>query len=122
MLIGETRDKELAHIAIESALTGHLVFTSLHTNDAPGAITRLQEMGIDGFLISSSTICVLAQRLVRRLCPDCKVLYEPEDALLYYVGYPFWKPGEKIKVYRHNESGCDKCSALPILMRFCVSP
>lgn len=111
MLIGETRDKELAHIAIESALTGHLVFTSLHTNDAPGAITRLQEMGIDGFLISSSTICVLAQRLVRRLCPDCKILYEPEDALLYYVGYPFWTPGgEKIKVYRHNEAGCEKCS------------
>lgn len=111
MLIGETRDKELAHIAIESALTGHLVFTSLHTNDAPGAITRLQEMGLDGFLISSSTICVLAQRLVRRLCPDCKVLYEPDDALLYFVGYPFWTPGgEKIKVHKHNEEGCANCS------------
>lgn len=111
MLIGETRDKELAHIAIESALTGHLVFTSLHTNDAPGAITRLQEMGLDGFLISSSTICVLAQRLVRRLCQDCKVLYEPDDDVLYFVGYPFWKPGgEKIKVHRHNEDGCANCS------------
>jgi type IV pilus assembly protein PilB len=111
MLIGETRDKELAHIAIESALTGHLVFTSLHTNDAPGAITRLQEMGIDGFLISSSTICVLAQRLVRRMCPLCKVLYEPEEALLYYVGYPFWTPGgEKVQVYRHNPDGCEECS------------
>lgn len=111
MLIGETRDKELAHIAIESALTGHLVFTSLHTNDAPGAIVRLQEMGIDGFLISSSTICVLAQRLVRKLCPDCKVEYEPDDAVLYFVGYPFWKPGgERIKVYKHNEDGCEKCS------------
>lgn len=111
MLIGETRDKELAHIAIESALTGHLVFTSLHTNDAPGAITRLQEMGLDGFLISSSTICVLAQRLVRRLCQDCKVLYEPDDDVLYFVGYPFWKPGgEKIKVHRHNENGCANCS------------
>ncbi|MBT9545065.1 MAG: Flp pilus assembly complex ATPase component TadA [Candidatus Sericytochromatia bacterium] len=112
MLIGETRDKELAHIAIESALTGHLVFTSLHTNDAPGAITRLQEMGIDGFLISSSTICVLAQRLVRRMCPECKVLYEPDDALLYFVGYPFWTPGgERIKIYKHNEEGCDACSS-----------
>lgn len=111
MLIGETRDKELAHIAIESALTGHLVFTSLHTNDAPGAIVRLQEMGIDGFLISSATICVIAQRLVRRLCPDCKVLYEPDDAVLYFFGYPFWTPGgEKIKVYKHNEEGCEKCS------------
>ncbi|MGV3525176.1 MAG: GspE/PulE family protein [Candidatus Sericytochromatia bacterium] len=111
MLIGETRDKELAHIAIESALTGHLVFTSLHTNDAPGAITRLQEMGLDGFLISSSTICVLAQRLVRRLCPNCKVLYQPEEAMLYYVGYPFWDPAKPIpEVYRHNEEGCDDCS------------
>lgn len=111
MLIGETRDKELAHIAIESALTGHLVFTSLHTNDAPGAITRLQEMGLDGFLISSSTICVVAQRLVRRLCDNCKVLYTPDDAALYFVGYPFWTPGgEKIQVYRHNEEGCEKCS------------
>ncbi|HEY9841349.1 MAG TPA: GspE/PulE family protein [Candidatus Obscuribacterales bacterium] len=111
MLIGETRDKELAHIAIESALTGHLVFTSLHTNDAPGAITRLQEMGLDGFLISSATICVLAQRLVRRICPECKLLYEPEDAILYFVGYPFWTPGgERIKVHKHNPDGCDKCS------------
>ncbi|MGE3727344.1 MAG: ATPase, T2SS/T4P/T4SS family [Candidatus Sericytochromatia bacterium] len=111
MLIGETRDKELAHIAIESALTGHLVFTSLHTNDAPGAITRLQEMGIDGFLISSSTICVLAQRLVRRMCPKCKVLYEPDEALLYFVGYPFWTPGERIQIYKHNEAGCEECSS-----------
>jgi type IV pilus assembly protein PilB len=111
MLIGETRDKELAHIAIESALTGHLVFTSLHTNDAPGAITRLQEMGIDGFLISSSTICVLAQRLVRRICGKCKVLYQPDEALLYYVGYPFWTPGKPIpEVYKHNEEGCEECN------------
>ncbi|PKL74722.1 MAG: hypothetical protein CVV27_19040, partial [Candidatus Melainabacteria bacterium HGW-Melainabacteria-1] len=111
MLIGETRDKELAHIAIESALTGHLVFTSLHTNDAPGAITRLQEMGLDGFLISSATICVLAQRLVRRICDTCKILHTPEDALLYFVGYPFWIPGgEPIQVYKHNTEGCDNCS------------
>lgn len=109
MLIGETRDKELAHIAIESALTGHLVFTSLHTNDAPGAITRLQEMHLDGFLIASSTIMVLAQRLVRRLC-NCKIEYEPEPSLLKYVRYPFLNPdGSPVKVFKHNPEGCEKC-------------
>jgi type IV pilus assembly protein PilB len=109
MLIGETRDKELAHIAIESALTGHLVFTSLHTNDAPGAITRLQEMGLDGFLIAAATIGIVAQRLVRRLCQKCKVPYEPTQAELDFVGYPY-KPGEKVTVYKTNPGGCSECS------------
>ncbi len=110
MLIGETRDKELAHIAIESALTGHLVFTSLHTNDAPGAITRLQEMGLDGFLISSSTVMVLAQRLVRRLCGDCKIHYEPDADLIKYVRYPFRDEDGVARAYKHNPDGCEKCS------------
>lgn len=109
MLIGETRDKELAHIAIESALTGHLVFTSLHTNDAPGAITRLQEMGLDGFLISSSTVMVLAQRLVRRLC-DCKIKYEPDPSVVKFVRYPFKDEDGKVRVHKHNPDGCEKCS------------
>lgn len=107
MLIGETRDKELAKIAIESALTGHLVFTSLHTNDAPGAITRLQEMGVDGFLISSATIGVIAQRLVRRLCPKCKEKYTPDEKILNYVGYRY-KKGEKVEIYR--AVGCSECN------------
>ena len=72
MLVGETRDKETAHTAVEAALTGHLVFTTLHTNSAAVAFTRLGEMGIEPFLVSSSTIGVIAQRLARRLCPNCK--------------------------------------------------
>ena len=72
ILVGEIRDKETAEIAIHAALTGHLVFSTLHTNDAPGAVSRLLDMGIENFLVSSSLVGVLSQRLVRRLCPDCK--------------------------------------------------
>jgi type IV pilus assembly protein PilB len=86
MLIGETRDKETAKIAVEAALTGHLVFTTLHTNDAPGAITRLSEMDVDPFLISAATIGVIAQRLLRRICGECKEEYLPEKSLLEYLG------------------------------------
>ena len=109
MLIGETRDKEVAKIAIESALTGHLVFTSLHTNDAPGAVVRLQEMGVDGFLVASATIGVVAQRLVRRLCAKCKILYTPEYKDLDFVGYRY-KPNEVIQFYQANPAGCELCS------------
>ena len=70
-MIGEIRDHETAEIAIESALTGHLVFSTLHTNDAAGAVTRLQDMGVQGYLISSSMLAIQAQRLVRRVCTDC---------------------------------------------------
>lgn len=77
LLVGETRDKETAKTAIEAALTGHLVLTTLHTNDAPGAIARLGEMGIEPFMISSSLIGVLAQRLVRRVCSECRIAYTP---------------------------------------------
>jgi type II secretory ATPase GspE/PulE/Tfp pilus assembly ATPase PilB-like protein len=72
VLVGEIRDRETADIAIHASLTGHLVFSTLHTNDAPGAVTRLQDMGVDSFLISSSLMAALAQRLVRVLCPECK--------------------------------------------------
>ncbi len=77
LLVGETRDKETAKTAIEAALTGHLVLTTLHTNDAPGAIARLGEMGIEPFMVSSSLIGVLAQRLVRRVCSECRIAYTP---------------------------------------------
>lgn len=110
MLIGETRDKELAHIAIESALTGHLVFTSLHTNDAPGAITRLQEMHIPGFLISSATIAVIAQRLVRKLCDNCKIKYKPTQKELDFVGWNLYEKGKELEIYKANEAGCEKCN------------
>jgi type IV pilus assembly protein PilB len=103
ILVGETRDKETAHIAVEAALTGHLVFTTLHTNPAAGAFTRLNEMGIEPFLISSSTIGVMAQRLARRLCKHCREEYVAEDATCDYMGLPrgskFWKG-----------RGCDACA------------
>jgi type IV pilus assembly protein PilB len=89
VLIGEIRDHETAQIAIEAALTGHLVLSTLHTNDAPSAITRLTEMGIEPFLVGSALDCVVAQRLARRLCDRCKqpVTYEPEQLLQLQVGY-----------------------------------
>jgi type IV pilus assembly protein PilB len=86
MLVGETRDRETAKIAVEAALTGHLVLTTLHTNDAPGAITRLAEMEVDPYLVASATIGVIAQRLMRRICNDCKESYEPERSTLEYLG------------------------------------
>jgi type IV pilus assembly protein PilB len=105
ILVGETRDKETAHIAVEAALTGHLVFTTLHTNDAPAAFTRLGEMGVEPFLMSSSTIGVIAQRLTRRLCQECKDPYVPDDISLRYMGL---QPDAGTTFYR--KKGCDKCS------------
>ena len=105
ILVGETRDKETAHIAVEAALTGHLVFTTLHTNDAAGAFTRLGEMGVEPFLMSSSTIGVIAQRLTRRLCQACKESYTPDDISLKYMGLD---PSKPFTFYRNK--GCDKCS------------
>ncbi len=105
ILVGETRDTETAKIAVEAALTGHLVFTTLHTNDAAGAFIRLGEMGVEPFLMSSSTIGVLAQRLTRRLCQKCKEAYTPEDLSLKYIGL---KPDPAITFYRNK--GCDQCS------------
>ncbi|MBI4354392.1 MAG: Flp pilus assembly complex ATPase component TadA [Candidatus Omnitrophica bacterium] len=79
VMVGEIRDAETAQVAIQAALTGHLVFSTLHTNDAPGAVTRLIDMGVEPFLITSTVHAVLAQRLVRRLCPQCRVSYQPTD-------------------------------------------
>ncbi|NES99013.1 MAG: Flp pilus assembly complex ATPase component [Sphaerospermopsis sp. SIO1G2] len=86
LLVGETRDKETAKTAIEAALTGHLVLTTLHTNDAPGAISRLGEMGIEPFMVSSSLIGVLAQRLMRRVCSECRIPYNPTPEELARYG------------------------------------
>ncbi|MBK5093227.1 MAG: Flp pilus assembly complex ATPase component TadA [Actinobacteria bacterium] len=108
IMVGEIRDLETAQVAIESALTGHLVFSTLHTNDAPGAVTRLTEMGIEPFLTASGIVCVLAQRLGRRLC-TCKQEYEPEEELLERLEFPH-EPGEKVKVFRPNPKGCARCS------------
>ncbi|HEY9777294.1 MAG TPA: ATPase, T2SS/T4P/T4SS family [Planktothrix sp.] len=86
MLVGETRDRETAKIAVEAALTGHLVLTTLHTNDAPGAITRLAEMEVDPYLVASATVGVIAQRLMRRICKECKEAYQPDHSTLEYLG------------------------------------
>jgi general secretion pathway protein E len=88
ILVGEIRDRETAEIAIQSSLTGHLVFSTLHTNDAASAITRLIDMGIEPFLVSSSVIAIVAQRLVRVLCPRCKETYEPDTESLIDAGIP----------------------------------
>jgi type IV pilus assembly protein PilB len=102
MLVGETRDKETAHTAVEAALTGHLVFTTLHTNSAAAAFTRLSEMGIEPFLVSSSTIGVIAQRLARRLCQHCKEPYEPDAETRRFFGL-----AEGVTLYRAR--GCSNC-------------
>ncbi|MFZ3063002.1 MAG: ATPase, T2SS/T4P/T4SS family [Actinomycetota bacterium] len=106
IMIGEIRDRETALIAVESALTGHLVLSTLHTNDAPSALTRLIEMGIEPFLAGSAVDCVLAQRLARKLCPKCKEPYEPSLEALQKSNFPV-KPGEKLVFYRAK--GCGKC-------------
>ena len=108
VLLGEIRDHETAQIAIEAALTGHLVLSTLHTNDAPSAITRLTEMGIEPFLVGSATDCVLAQRLARRLCSKCKEPYEPSSGELAAANFP-WLPGEELPLL-HRPVGCSSCS------------
>jgi type IV pilus assembly protein PilB len=103
MLVGETRDRETAHTAVEAALTGHLVFTTLHTNSAAAAFTRLGEMGIEGFLVSSSTVGVIAQRLARRLCQQCREPYEADEATAAFLGLP---PGATL----FRGRGCPACA------------
>ena len=113
IMIGEIRDLETAEIAMRAALTGHLVFSTLHTNDAPSAVTRLTDMGVEHYLVSSSMVAVLAQRLVRVLCPDCKRPYEADGARLQGEGWPcgsgpvrLWQAG-----------GCAQCGRTGYLGR-----
>ncbi len=101
MLVGETRDKETAKTALESALTGHLVLTTLHTNDAAGAIARLDEMGIEPFMVSGALLGILAQRLMRRVCKDCRISYQPSSAELARFGLSTSSEGE-ITLYQAN--------------------
>jgi len=115
MLVGETRDKETAKIAIEAALTGHLVFTTLHTNDAPGAVMRLQEMDVEPFLISSSTIGIIAQRLLRRICSNCKQEYIPDEQTLKFLGIKTEIATSHTTGVPRNDkyykgTGCEKCN------------
>lgn len=108
-LIGEIRDHETAQIAVEAALTGHLVLSTLHTNDAPSAITRLTEMGIEPFLVGSALDSVLAQRLARRLCPKCKEPFEPDAEDLERARFP-WSPDEGPPPVLHRPVGCSACA------------
>ena len=105
LMVGEIRDHETAEISIESALTGHLVFSTLHTNDAAGAVTRLQDMGVEGYLISSSLLAIQAQRLVRRVCTDCAELVDLNQDEATVLGVPI-EICPKVK----RGSGCESCA------------
>ncbi|MGV8082433.1 MAG: GspE/PulE family protein [Coriobacteriia bacterium] len=105
ILVGEIRDEETAKIAIESALTGHLVLSTLHTNDSASAVTRLVEMGVEPFLVASAVDCVLAQRLARRLCPECKEEWKPKRSTLIEVGYD----SDNVPKSVYRAVGCRRC-------------
>jgi type IV pilus assembly protein PilB len=107
IMVGETRDVETAQIAIQASLTGHLVLTTLHTNDAPGAVTRLIDMGVEPFLISASLEGVLGQRLIRKICQQCKTPYEPSESVLAQLGLTAHDIGDKNFYFG---KGCDNCN------------
>jgi type IV pilus assembly protein PilB len=105
ILVGETRDAETAKTAIEAALTGHVVFTTLHTNSAAASFIRLGEMGVENFLMSSATVGLIAQRLARRICSGCKEPFTPDQETLNYLGWPQDKPANFFKGV-----GCERCN------------
>jgi len=107
IMIGEMRDLETAQIAIQSSLTGHLVLSTLHTNDAPGAVTRLVDMGVEPFLISSTLMAVLAQRLLRTICKKCRTPFEPTQSQLSLLNLSSHDIGEKVFYYGR---GCNTCN------------
>jgi type IV pilus assembly protein PilB len=107
ILVGEIRDEETAGIAVEAALTGHLLVSTLHTNDAPSTIARLAEMGIEPFNISASLVCVCAQRLLRRVCKNCKVPYEPQGREKEILQKALGWTGQ---IFKANPQGCPTCS------------
>ena len=106
IMVGEIRDVETANIAINASLTGHLVFSTLHTNDAPGAITRLVDMGVKPFLVASSLKAVMAQRLIRRVCQKCAQPYEPSEAEIATLGFT---PAQLAEARFMKGKGCEKC-------------
>jgi type IV pilus assembly protein PilB len=107
LLVGEIRDLETAETAIQASLTGHLVFSTLHTNDAPSAITRLVDIGIQPFLVASSVLAIMAQRLVRKVCPKCKMRYEPPAHILAGLGL---RPEIAKKANFLRGKGCSNCN------------
>jgi len=107
ILVGEMRDQETASIGIEASLTGHLVFSTLHTNDAPSAVTRMVDMGVPGYLVASSVIAIMAQRLVRTICPKCRQKYRPSDEVLEEIGFT---PEQLETATFMRGKGCNACS------------
>ncbi len=108
ILVGEIRDQETANIAVEAALTGHLLISTLHTNDAPSTVARLTDMGIEPFMISSSLLCVCAQRLMRRVCKTCRVQYEPEGREKEILENALGWSGP---IFKHSPKGCPRCNS-----------
>jgi type IV pilus assembly protein PilB len=110
ILVGEIRDTETAEIAVEAALTGHLLFSTLHTNSAAETITRLEEMGVERYLISSSLILIVAQRLARKICPYCKKEVKVKPEVLIELGVPPEKAQELVETKKfYKGTGCPKC-------------
>ena len=107
ILVGEIRDKETAQIAVEAALTGHLLVSTLHTNDAPSTVSRIGEMGVEPFNISASLVCVCAQRLLHRVCKNCKVPYEPKGREQEIIQKALGWTGQ---IFKANPQGCPTCS------------
>jgi type IV pilus assembly protein PilB len=106
IMVGEIRDVETANIAINASLTGHLVFSTLHTNDAPSAVTRLVDIGVKQFLVASSVRAILAQRLVRRICANCTEQYEPTEAEMRALNL---RPEALESANFRKGAGCEKC-------------
>jgi type IV pilus assembly protein PilB len=106
-MVGEMRDLETAQISIQASLTGHLVLSTLHTNDSPGAVTRLVDMGVEPFLISSTLMAVLGQRLVRTICKNCRTPFEPTEQQLALLGLSPYDLGDKVF---HYGRGCSNCN------------
>jgi general secretion pathway protein E len=117
-MVGEMRDLETARIAVQSALTGHVVLSTLHTNDAASGVTRLLDMGVEDYLLTSTINGILAQRLVRRLCPVCRERYEPLPELAVKF-VRLRDPDEDIHLYR--PVGCDQCNGTGYLGRMVIS-
>jgi type IV pilus assembly protein PilB len=120
ILLGEIRDKETAVIGIEAALTGHLVLSTLHTNDAASTPLRLVEMGVEPFLVTSALDCVLAQRLARRLCDRCKEAYQPTESELVEAGWPVDDLGDREWPTLHRAIGCSSCGRTGYRGRFAI--
>jgi type IV pilus assembly protein PilB len=107
IMVGEMRDLETSQIAVEAALTGHMVYSTLHTNDAPSAVLRLADMGVETFLIANTVTGVIAQRLARRICSNCRQPYQVEGSTLKRFGFHVEDPGQMITLY--SGTGCEIC-------------